>query len=253
MQSLAYIEFLTFHVKIMAFTKETHHQWVLNFLKSKVREWGFHLDWLTKCCDRSMSQFLHQQVQSDDDFSQVVYAFSSFSNAIQTLKDAGSALFDEGLPWSDIDQLRHGKFIHLSRNAATHDGNPIISAWADGKFFVPNEIRRLNQKGQEVEILAPTVDARRFCLEFSQDFSDLLLSRLALLEDKPGPKFDIVELERGLKSHIVSEEARQIFKAQRAEIERAISSVTNKPAQDAIASLRVIQDYCAVRLEGVTP
>ena len=145
----------------MAFTKETHHEWVLNFFKSKVREWGFHLDWLTKCCDRSMSQFLHRQVQSDDDFSHVVYAFSSFSNAIQTLKDAGSALFDEGLPWSDIDQLRHGKFIHLSRNAATHDGNPIISAWADGKFFVPNEIRRLNQKGQEVEILAPTVDARR--------------------------------------------------------------------------------------------
>lgn len=235
----------------MAYTTEMHQQWVLNFLRSKIKEWGFHLDWLTTCCDRSMSRVRHGQAQSDDDHSQVIYAFSSFSNAIQTLKDAGSALFDEGLRWSDIDQLCHGNFIRLSRNAATHDGNPIISGWADGKFFVPNNIRRLDHKGDEIEITAPTVDARQFCLEFSQDFSELLLSRLVLIEEKEGPKWSVEELETGLQSHMVPEEVRQIFQAKRAEIEQAISSATFKPAQDAIASLRGIQDYCSARLNGV--
>lgn len=121
----------------MRLTQDQHRLWVSSFFKSKVKEFDFFLRSVVECCDQSMDRFHKGQQGNEQTESRIVYTFSAFSNTVQSLKDSGSTFLKPKIVWSDIEGLRHGTFIWLSRNAATHDGNPVISGWADGRYFVP--------------------------------------------------------------------------------------------------------------------
>ncbi len=148
----------------MRLTQDQHRLWVSSFFKSKVKEFNFFLRSVVECCDQSMDRFHKGQQSNEQTESRIVYTFSAFSNTVQSLKDSGSTFLKPKIVWSDIEGLRHGTFIWLSRNAATHDGNPVISGWADGRYFVPKDIHRFDSSGKLIEIPAPTVDVPNFVL-----------------------------------------------------------------------------------------
>ncbi|WP_250508616.1 hypothetical protein [Caballeronia sp. GACF4] len=232
----------------MNLTQEEHRRWVSRFFNSKVKEFDFCLRTVIDCCDQSMRRFRNRQQGDEQTEGKIVYAFSAFTNTVQTLKDAGSTFLDPKIGWRDIERLRHGKFIWLSRNAATHDGNPVISAWSDGRYFVPNDINRFSQAGDLIEIPAPTVDASQFCLEFAQDFSALLSTRLTSLGSVEGPKQNIADIQKFLHSPVVPDFVRELFDQQEFEIERAIAQMKSDPVGDAIKSLRAVETFCEARL-----
>lgn len=232
----------------MSFTQDQHRRWVSSYFKSKVGEFDFYLRSVVECCDLSMQRFRSGQQSNEQTESKVVYAFSAFSNTIQTLKDAGSTFLKPKISWSDIACLRHGKFMWHCRNAATHDGNPVISAWADGRYYVPNDIRRFDSSGNLVEILAPTVDVAQFCLEFAEDFGGLLVARLRDLGPIEGAQLNIVEIQRFLSSPMVPAFVRSLFNEQKAAIECVLAQVKTDPVEGAVASLHAIMKFCNARL-----
>lgn len=233
----------------MSLTQDQHRLWVSGYFKSKVKEFDFCLRSVVGCCDQSMLRFRNGQQSDEETESRIVYAFSAFSNTVQTLKDAGSTFLQPKVTWSDIEALRHGKFMWLSRNAATHDGNPVISAWADGRYFVPNDIHRFGgPSGELIEIPAPTVDASQFCLEFAQDFSDFLATRLRALGSVEGPKPNIDQIQQFLGSPVVPDFVRQLFAEHKSDIEHALKQVKLDPIGEAITLLDGITTFCKTRL-----
>jgi hypothetical protein len=231
----------------MSLTEDQHRRWVSSFFRSKVKEFDFCLRSVVECCDQSMHRFRSGQQGNEQTENRIVYAFSAFSNTVQTLKDAGSTFLQPKVTWSNIEGLRHGRFIWLSRNAATHEGNPVISAWVDGRYFVPNDIHRFGPTGDLIKIPAPTVDAGQFCLEFAHDFSALLATRLNSLGPLEGPKPDIAEIQQFLQSPMVPAFVRQLFDERKAEIGCALAQAKADPVGDAIDSLHSIMTFCADR------
>ena len=152
------------------------------------------------------------------------------------------------LAWSEIDQLRHGSFMKNVRNAATHDGNPVISGWADGLYFVPAKIIRIDGAGKIIEIPAPTEDVRAICLDFAKDFCHLLLNKLAAaesLEHLKGSRFTIEEVDDAFaNSAIIPAFAQEIYARDREKIEAALKEVKHDPIADAVRELGVVIQYC---------
>ena len=182
----------------MGLTQDQHRLWVSGFFKSKVKEFDFCLRSVVECCDQSMDRFRKGVQGNEKTENKIVYAFSAFTNTVQSLKDAGSTFLTPKITWSDIEGLRHGAFIWLSRNAATHDGNPVISGWADGRYFVPKDIHRFDSSGKLIEIPAPNVDVAQFSLEFANDFSNFLMLRLGSLGPVEMPRTSIEDIEKSL-------------------------------------------------------
>lgn len=232
----------------ISLTQDQHRRWVATFFKSKVGEFEFFLRSVVECCDQSMHRFCNKQQGNEQTENRIVYAFSAFSNTVQTLKDAGSTFLKPKITWSDIKDLRHGTFMWLSRNAATHDGNPVISAWADGRYYVPNDIHRFDSTGNLIKIPAPTVDVAQFCLEFAQDFSGFLATRLSSSGSVEGAKLNIAEIQQFLRSPVVPAFVRQLFDERSVEIESALAKMEMDPARGAVASLRAIMNFCEARL-----
>ena len=232
----------------VSLTQDQHRHWVSSFFKSKVGEFDFFLRSVVECCDQSMHRFHCRQQGNEQTENRIVYAFSAFSNTVQTLKDAGSTFLEPKITWSNIEGLRHGRFMWLGRNAATHDGNPVISAWADGRYYVPNDIHRFDRSGDLIKIPAPTVDVAQFCLEFAQDFSALLVAHLRSLGPIEGERVNIAEIQRFLRSPVVPAFVRQLFDENKAEIESTLTKVKTDPVGDAVASLLAIAKFCEARL-----
>lgn len=231
-------------------TPDRQVTWKLNFFGSKVKEFDFYLREIIRCCDQSMIRFKSAQQGTAQSENRIVFAFSAFSNSIQSLKDNASAFLPSKITWGDIAALRHGNFISLSRNAATHDGHPVITAWADGYYFVPADIHRIDQRGELIRIEAPTEDVGRFCLEFSRDFSELLTNRVRAMGPTSGRFIlGIEEIEQGLQSRMVPDFVRQLFHEKRAEIHGAINAAEIDPARDVIALLARIMEFCDQRLD----
>jgi hypothetical protein len=233
----------------ISLTRNQHNRHVATFFKSKVGEFEFFLHSVIECCDLSMHRFQNKQHSNEKTEKRIIYAFSAFTNTVQTLKDAGSTFLKPKITWSDISKLRHGKFIWLSRNAATHDGNPVISAWVDGRYYVPNDIYRLDFDGRLIKIPAPSEDVIQFCLEFAQDFSDFLAAHLSSSNTIEGTNLDIKEVQKFLHSSVVPDFVRHLFSEHIVEIENALDQVQMNPIADAVASLRAIVKYCEDRLD----
>lgn len=232
----------------MSITQEQQRQWSLNFFKSKIEEFYFYLRKVVECCDQSMLRFKTAQQGTKQTENKIVFAFSAFANTIQTLKDCGSNFLPTKITWSDIAGMRHGEFIWLSRNAATHDGHPIVTAWADGHYFIPADIHRLGSRGELIKIEAPTVDVSQLCLEFSRDFSDFFAARIQALVPAEGGGFSIDELEKGFQSPLIPEFARRLFENQKSVIAKVIVGMKTDQGKDALGALVQVIEFCDERL-----
>lgn len=233
----------------MNITQDQHRRWVSCFFNEKVGEFEFYLREIIACCDQSMYRFRNAEQSDNHTEKRIVYAFSAFTNVIQTLKDTSSKFLTPKISWSDIKDLRHGSFMRLSRNAATHDGHPVINARSDGRYYVPNDIQRFDSKGGLIKIPAPTVDVSQFCLEFSIDFCECLAGRLTSFGPAPGSPANLAEIQHFfLTSHVVPDFARELFQQNQGLIEKAISQIKYDPVSDAVASLLSVSEFCEARL-----
>lgn len=231
---------------------DRHRRWVTNYIVGKVRELRYHLRAIVDASDESLRLFGQRQAVPKSNNETLIYGFSSFTNAIQTLKDSVATATGQPVPWAEIRKLRHGAFLAAARNAATHDGNPIVSAWADGRYFVPAKILRLDQSGNLIEIPAPLEDIRTLCLEFAADFCQLLSATLPKAESEGlgGGWFSVSELDEAFaESTFIPEFAKQLFAKQRAEIASQLSNITHNPVAEALGCLGDTIDYCNSMLE----
>lgn len=232
--------------------KERHRRMVTNYCGGKIEELQYQLMTIVTACNASLVFFNNRQQVTASSRQAVIYGFSSFTNVIQTLKDTIKIMTGEQLPWSEIKQLRHGSFFHDARNAATHDGNPIIDAWVEGRYYIASSIIRLGVNGQVIEIPAPSEDVRTLCLEFTEDLCQLL--RQKILDTKEsnslkGSPFNMDELEKALtKVNLVPDFAIKLFIENRDKIAKSISESKHDPVAEAIKHLDALQQYCNEQL-----
>lgn len=121
---------------------------IANYVTGKVNEYQYQLRALVEECDATYEQFRTQG--SGRQGTNIVYSFSALGNAMQSLKDSVNSLGDDMLTWAEIGKNPHGDFMYKARNAATHDGNPIVNAWVDGRFYVSNDISRFDMHGKPI-------------------------------------------------------------------------------------------------------
>ncbi len=233
--------------------KQQYQRWVANYFSGKIDEFSYRLEEIVAACDISLACAMAGQNHPEGTEKSVTYGFSAFSNLVQTLKDSASSFINSEVRWGSIKALRHGQFFYLSRNAATHDGNPIISCWVDGYFYVPSDIRRLDKNGGLVVIPAPTADVRTACLEFSADLTKLLAERLSGIARTPfllGPSYDFVEVASVMTSALVPQFSKGLF-AQNAEQFQAVAKACKfDPVEDAVRKLSAIQQRCKGLLQS---
>lgn len=220
--------------------------WVANYFCSKVCEYQHYLEQVVGLCDSSLARFGRTLPPVDNEGRLLTYAYGSLNNMVQTLKDGGAVFLPTAITWTDIKKLRHGEFFYLSRNAATHDGNPIIDAWVDGRYYVGNDIERFDGSGKFIKIHRPAEDVRTFTLEFSRDFYGFLADRLTLLGDDhqlTQPLIGPSEIEQIIASQLIPEEVKSLFSANLAEIKKKVGQIKADPVARALAQIRVGIDY----------
>jgi hypothetical protein len=234
--------------KTMPDFSQQHRRWVANFISGKIEELRFHLGCIVNACDETFRLFNDQKPTANEISQAVVYGFSAMANGVQTLKDSMQTATGNELPWSNIKPLRHGAFMYGARNAVTHDGNPVISAWADGRYFVPAKICRIGDKGQLISIPAPSTDVRTVCLEFAEDFGRLLRQTLLDAHAQPalqGAPFSIEELDSAWgESNVIPDFARESFLKNRDEIAAKLQAVEHDPVAQAVKHLDDLIAYC---------
>lgn len=220
--------------------------WVANYFYSKVCEYQHYLEQVVGHCDSSFERFGLKLTSRNNEGRLLTYAYGSLNNMVQTLKDSGSVFLPTALSWGDIKKLRHGEFFYLSRNAATHDGNPIINAWVDGRYYVASDIERFDGNGKFIKIQRPVEDVRTFTLEFSLDFYDLLTARLTLLGDDHQLTFPLIgasEIEQFMGSDLISEDLRSLFAGQIEEIKEKAQHIKHDSVEKALEQIRTGIDY----------
>lgn len=220
--------------------------WVANYFYSKVCEYQHYLEQVVGHCDSSFERFGRQLPPGDNEGRLLTYAYGSLNNMVQTLKDSGSVFLPTAISWGDIKKLRHGEFFYLSRNAATHDGNPIINAWVDGRYYVASDIERFDGYGKFVKIQRPVEDVRTFTLEFSLNFYDLLAARLTLLGDDHQltlPLIGASEIEQIMGSQLIPEDVKSLFSGQIDEIKQKVEQIKHDPVEKTLEKIRAGIDY----------
>jgi hypothetical protein len=218
-----------------------------------VKELHYHLMTLVNACRASDELFSRSERVPDQNGRAVLCSFSAFVNAMLSLKDTASTVTGSDLPWSAIEELRHGGFMRLARHAATHDGHPIINAWVDGRYFIASKIVRIDNRGDLIEIPAPGEDVETLCLEFTFDFCHLLTKALAASLAAPelsGGVLTIEAVEECLKEvSVVPEFAKQLLASNRDQIAAALRNVSHDPVAEALKVLNETADFCAVHLK----
>lgn len=220
--------------------------WVANYFYSKVCEYQHYLEQVVGHCDTSLARFNKKLPLVDGEGRLLTYAYGSLNNLVQTLKDGGSVFLPASISWGDIKKLRHGEFFYLSRNAATHDGNPIINAWVDGRYYVGSDIERFDGHGKFIKIQRPTEDVRAITLQFSDDFYKLLAARLKLLGNDhllTQPLIGASEIEQIMESQLIPEDVKSVFSANIEEIKEKAGQIKADPIAKALEQIRIGVDY----------
>jgi hypothetical protein len=232
-------------------TQQKHKLAVATYIDGKVREFSYHLKTIVDSCDRSFAACGENRIDTEGKI--VVYGFSSYTNAMQALKDAIKTIGASPLTWTDIAQVAHGDFISKARNAITHDGNPIVNAWVDGKYFVASDISRVGVHGEPIEIVRPNEDVRTVCLQFAAGFASVIRDRLTLILGTfqlGGSPFNMAEFEDIVgSSPLIPEHVKQMTVDNRDAIRAAIENAPpSDPLKKAIVSLDDVIAYCNRKL-----
>ncbi len=227
-----------------AISEQKHRGAVANYLAGKVREFGYQLGVVVDACDAASAAI--EAGRNCDNGAIVAYGFSALTNTMQSLKDGVKTNGGAPLTWPMIAQLPHGDFMGKARNAATHDGNPIVNCWVDGHYYIAMDIARLDMRGDPVEIIRPKEDVRTTCLQFAGGFASLLSNTLRPMLGQysiGGSPFDLTEFETIISgSDVIPADVKQMVASRIGDIGAEIEKATPfDPVADAIAELdRVI-------------
>jgi hypothetical protein len=162
----------------MSITTSSKQSQFAHFMLHKVRETRFRMTELLDVCESSRQNFILKKPTSDGEGARVNYHFAALSSLIQTLKDVLPVMSGEAVTWSSLSAVRHIVFMRAVRNAITHDGNPVINLWVDGRFYVACDFLRIDQHGAKVLVTAPADDLAKVSLEFAIDLSDQLRTHI---------------------------------------------------------------------------
>lgn len=115
--------------------------------------------------------------------STVNYRFSSVLALIQTFRDAIKGALGEGFNLSSLEaNVKHGELFRKLRNALVHDGYQPLGLWADGRYYIAANFKRVDQWGKTQFIDAPPDDIETLTLEFAKSYCTNLAK---ILEDLP--------------------------------------------------------------------
>jgi hypothetical protein len=220
-----------------------------NFLSYKVRELQFALTQVVDACDQSLLEFQAGRETSKGTSMLVLHGFSSIAAQLQTIKDNVAVLLDKRVAWSDLNSVRHVTFLKDARNAVTHDGNPVINLWADGKYFVATPFVRLDQNRQPIWVRPPTVDIRTISLEFVHDLGGCLIQLLEPVKSDSElalPAFGSDFITAAMQHPAIPAEAKRIFEESRPEALEVSDMQRIEKLQVELASL---VSFCADRLQ----
>ncbi|MFM9438147.1 hypothetical protein ACFDR9_005250 [Janthinobacterium sp. CG_23.3] len=184
----------------------------------------------------------------------VPYRFSSVLAMLQTFRDAliGAGVITKGS--SDIeDGVHHADLFRKLRNAIVHDGYRPISAWVEGRYYLPVNVKRSSKRGNkevEVEIIAPAEDVETLCLQFAASYCETLAARLdGLPVDQ---KLRGLEFSRdwfaAAGNHPAIKPLLEMIDPSRHEDLRTANAELPTPLHDATIKLREIADLCRTRL-----
>lgn len=234
-----------------------HRRWVANHLTDKTSELQYFLAHIVDGAAESLRQFhagKHQEEPSPATRA-VVFGFSAFTNATQTLKDSFTTATGENMTWTQIAALRHGQFFYEARNASTHDGHPVVNAWIEGCFRVLLKIERYDNKSNKIEILPPQEDVPTMCLQFAADFCDLLIRRLRPhlgRAELRGARFTVEQLDGYANSPFMPDFARRLMQDQRSEQIAQIQASDHDPINTAIEKLTEAGGYAHSALQALS-
>lgn len=184
----------------------------------------------------------------------VSYRFSSVLAMLQTFKDAliGAGVITKGA--SDIeDGVHHADLFRKLRNAIVHDGYRPISLWADGRYYLPVNVKRIYKQGNKetvVEIIAPDEDVETLCLQFAASYCDALVGRLGALPAEQKLRgwefnqdwFAAAKNHPTVRPHLAKIDPCKIRDLRTSDDEMPT------PLDDAVFKLKEIADFCRARL-----
>lgn len=218
------------------------------FMRDKVAEMSFRLGELLDATSASRRGFVAGEPAPEGHGRQTRYALSAFLSLVQTLKDALERVTGAKVSWADLSGVRHMAFMQDARNASTHDGNPMLTLWADGRYYVAGSFEREGSFGKAVVVRAPMADMETVCREFALDFAAAIRTRIAPLVGDPalaGPIYGREFLRRAIEHPAIPAFA----KAQLAE---ALEAPRPAPNEDQAIGILKELDQLAARADQGT-
>lgn len=206
-----------------------------SFIKNKLQEYEYFLRKIVDLCNLVNRNFLagvNPVNTSDEDIN---FTFNAFVNTFQSLKDSLETATSKKIEWSRFSNVRHSTFIKECRNAITHDGMQIIDAYTDGRYYIANDIARIDNYGKFIALDAPKDDILTLCLEFSADLM-LEVEKIANEYGQHIPTQSNVDkikyIEKCMNSVFIPEFARILFQQNRDTIEQQLVAHQFDPVAD---------------------
>ena len=123
----------------------------------------------------------------------------------------------------------------------------IINAYTDGKYYIANDIERIDNGGKFISLNAPKFDILTLCIEFSAD----LMLEVEKMTDEYGqsiPTQSNVEkikyFEKCMNNAFVPEFARALFQQNRDAIEQQLAVHAFDPVADIKKQTASISNLC---------
>ncbi|WP_020159685.1 hypothetical protein [Methylobacter marinus] len=228
--------------------QQIHHKMVVgSFIKNKLQEYEYFLLKIIKICSLVNQNFLAGISPVNTSDEDINFTFNAFVNTFQSLKDSLETATSQKIAWSYFSDVRHSEFFKECRNAITHDGMQIINAYTDGKYYIANDIERIDNKGKCTCLDAPKQDVLTLCLEFSVD----LMSKVEKIADDFGQSIPtqsnvdkITYIERYMNNAFVPEFARTLFQQNRNIIEQQLAAHVFDPVADIKKQTVSVRNLC---------
>jgi hypothetical protein len=228
--------------------QKAHHKMIVgSFIKNKLQEYEYFLRKIVDICNLINANFLMGINPVDTSNKDINFTFNSFVNTFQSLKDSLETATSQKIAWSRFSDVRHSAFIKECRNAITHDGMQIINAYTDGRYYIANNIERIDSQGKFITIDAPKQDILTLCLEFSAD----LMLEIEKIADEYGQRIPrqsnvdkIKYIEKYMTNAFVPEFARALFQQNRDVIEHQLAAHQFDPVVDIKKQATCIRDLC---------
>lgn len=228
--------------------QKIHHKMIVgSFIKNKLQEYEYFLRKIINICNLVNANFLAGINPVNTSAEDINFTFNAFVNTFQSLKDSLETATSQKFAWSHFSEARHSTFIKECRNAITHDGMQIINAYTDGKYYIANDIERIDNHGKLIAIDAPKHDILTICLEFSTDLM-LVIEKIANKYGQSIPTQSNVDkikyIEKYMSNDFVPEFVRVLFKQNRNTIEQQLAAHEFDPIADIKKQATNISNIC---------